>query len=81
MFYAVDWRFFDRNEVGWPVEKSKKEKLQKNGWIVGDLDEYLGLSPAEVAIVEMKTALGADKKELLETLSGWFVADFKPNSV
>ena len=52
------------------MEKSKKEKLQKNGWIVGDLDEYLGLSPAEVAIVEMKTALGADKKELLETLSG-----------
>ena len=39
------------------MEKSKKEKLQKNGWNVGDIDEYLGLSPAEMAIIEMKVAL------------------------
>ena len=51
------------------MEKSKKEKLQKKGWNVGDIDEYLGLSPAEVAIVEMDVALGVDKKELLETFS------------
>ena len=38
-------------------EKAKKEKLQKKGWKVGDIDEYFGLSPAEVAIVEMKVAL------------------------
>lgn len=36
------------------MEKAKKEKLQKKGWKVGDVDEYLGLSPAEMAIVEMK---------------------------
>ena len=51
------------------MEKSKKEKLQKKGWKVGDIDEYLGLSPAEVAIVEMKDPLGADKQKLPKTLS------------
>ena len=39
------------------MEMAKKEKLQKKGWKVGDIDEYLGLSPAEMAIVEMKAAL------------------------
>ena len=39
------------------MEKRKKEKLEKNGWKVGDVDEFLGLSPAEMAIVEMKVAL------------------------
>jgi len=39
------------------MEKAKKEKLQKKGWKVGDVDEFLGLSPAEMAIVEMKVAL------------------------
>ncbi len=38
------------------MEKAKKEKLQKKGWKVGDVDEFLGLSPAEMAIVEMKVA-------------------------
>ena len=39
------------------MEKRKKEKLEKNGWKVGDVDVFLGLSPAEMAIVEMKVAL------------------------
>ena len=39
------------------MEKAKKEKLQKKGWKVGDVDEFLGLSPAEMAIVELKVAL------------------------
>ena len=39
------------------MEKAKKEKLQKKGWKVGEVDEFLGLSPAEMAIVEMKVAL------------------------
>jgi hypothetical protein len=39
------------------MEKAKKDKLQKKGWKVGDVDEYLGLNPAEMAIVEMKVAL------------------------
>ena len=39
------------------MDKLKKERLQKKGWKVGDVDEFLGLSPAEMAIVEMKVAL------------------------
>jgi len=32
------------------MKKAKKEKLQKKGWKVGDVDEFLGLSPAEMTI-------------------------------
>ena len=39
------------------MEKAKRERLQKKGWKVGDVDEFLGLSPAEMAIVEMKASL------------------------
>jgi hypothetical protein len=39
------------------MEKAKKERLQKKGWKVGDLDEFLALSPAEMAIIEMKVSL------------------------
>ena len=39
------------------MDKLKKEKLQKKGWKVGDVDEFLGLSPAEMVLVEMKVAL------------------------
>ena len=39
------------------MEQAKKEKLQKKGWVVGDVDEFLDLNPAEMAIVEMKVAL------------------------
>ena len=53
------------------MDKLKKERLQKKGWKVGDVDEFLGLSPAEMAIVEMKVALAkalvAKRKSLGET--------------
>lgn len=39
------------------MDKQKKERLEKKGWKVGDVDEFLSLSPAEMAIVEMKVAL------------------------
>ena len=39
------------------MDELKKAKLQKKGWKVGDVDEFLGLNPAEMAIVEMKTSL------------------------
>ena len=39
------------------MDKAKKESLEKKGWKVGDVDEYLGLTPAEMVIVEMKTEL------------------------
>lgn len=39
------------------MDQAKKERLQKKGWVVGDVDEFLELNPAEMAIVEMKVAL------------------------
>ena len=39
------------------MEKTKKERLEKNGWKVGDIDEFLDLNEAEMAIIEMKVAL------------------------
>ena len=53
------------------MDQAKKERLQKKGWVVGDVDEFLELSPAEMAIVEMKVALAkaliAKRKKLGET--------------
>lgn len=36
------------------MDKLKKQKLEKKGWKVGDVDEYLGLSPAEMELVTRK---------------------------
>ena len=53
------------------MDKLKKERLQKKGWIVGEVGDFLGLSPAEMTIVEMKVALAkalvAKRKALGET--------------
>ena len=37
---------------------SKKERLEAAGWKVGSSGEFLGLSPEEVELVEMKLVLG-----------------------
>lgn len=37
------------------MDKLKKEKLEKKGWKVGDVDEYLGLSPAEKELLPKKS--------------------------
>lgn len=39
------------------MEKTKRNKLEVKGWVIGDIDEFLGLDEAEMAIVEMKVAL------------------------
>ena len=39
------------------MEKEKKKRLESKGWTVGDIDEFLGLDKAEMAIIEMKVAL------------------------
>ena len=38
------------------MDKLKKRKLEKKGWKVGDVDEYLGLSPAEMELITKKYA-------------------------
>jgi len=37
------------------MDKLKKRKLEKKGWKVGNVDEYLGLSPAEKELLSKKS--------------------------
>jgi len=39
------------------MNTAKKKRLESAGWKVGTPDEFLGLSPEEAMIVEMKLAL------------------------
>ena len=41
------------------MRKTKRAKLRAHGWAVGSADEFLGLSAAEAAVVELKLALSA----------------------
>lgn len=46
------------------MQAKKREKLATSDWIVGDTDQFLELSPAERAIVEIKLALGDKLREV-----------------
>lgn len=39
------------------MKKSKKEKLERAGWKIGSVQEFLDLSNEEIAFIEMKVAL------------------------
>jgi ribosome-binding protein aMBF1 (putative translation factor) len=39
------------------MRKAKRERLEKRGWKVGTAEEFLGLSPAESAYVELRLRL------------------------
>jgi len=39
------------------MKKSKRAKLEAAGWAVGSVQEFLGLSDAESALIEVKLAL------------------------
>lgn len=41
----------------------KRKKLESKGWKVGSAEEFLGLSPEEVAYIELKHALSTSLKE------------------
>ena len=45
------------------MKKAKRAKLERKGWKIGSVGEFLGLSPEEAAYVEMKLALGEKLKE------------------
>lgn len=45
------------------MKLSKRRKLEKAGWKVGSVDEFLDLSPEESTYVEMKLALSRSLKE------------------
>jgi predicted transcriptional regulator len=46
------------------MQKSKHAKLVKAGWKVGTAAEFLGLTPDEIALVEMKLALADSLRSL-----------------
>jgi DNA-binding XRE family transcriptional regulator len=41
------------------MNKTKRAKLRARGWAVGTAEDFLGLSAAEAAVVELKLALSA----------------------
>jgi DNA-binding XRE family transcriptional regulator len=45
------------------MRKDKKERLERAGWKVGTVREFLGLSKAEEALVELKLTLSRGLKE------------------
>jgi DNA-binding XRE family transcriptional regulator len=45
------------------MNSSKQKKLEKAGWKVGSAAEFLGLSPVEEVLVDVKIALAGEVKE------------------
>jgi DNA-binding XRE family transcriptional regulator len=39
------------------MDKNKQARLEKKGWKVGTVEEFLGLTPDEAAYIELKLAL------------------------
>lgn len=48
------------------MNASKKARLQRDGWAVGDAAEFLNLNPQEAQFVELKLALAAGVRHLRE---------------
>lgn len=46
------------------MDKIKLQKLEAKGWQVGDISDFLELSPEENAFIELKLALSRQLKEL-----------------
>ncbi len=40
------------------MRQSKRKALEAKGWKVGSADDFLGLSEAELALIELKISLG-----------------------
>ena len=49
------------------MKADKQKKLEKAGWRVGSAADFLGLTPAEEAYVEMKLALAQELAEARRT--------------
>jgi DNA-binding XRE family transcriptional regulator len=45
------------------MNKNKRERLRRAGWAVGSVAEFLGLTEAEAALVELKLTLSRRLKE------------------
>lgn len=47
---------------------SKKARLRRDGWIIGDAAEFLELTPQEAQFIELKLALAAGVRQRREEL-------------
>jgi predicted transcriptional regulator len=45
------------------MKKSKRRKLEAAGWTVGSVREFLGLSDADAALIEMKLSLSRSLRD------------------
>jgi hypothetical protein len=45
------------------VKKSKRPKLEAAGWAVGSVQDFLGLSDADAALIELKLALSRSLRD------------------
>lgn len=45
------------------MKKAKQKKLEAKGWKIGSAAEFLGLSPQEIALIEMKLSLSRSLKQ------------------
>ena len=45
------------------MKKAEREKLEAAGWAVGSVKEFLGLSEADAALIEMKLALSRSLRD------------------
>lgn len=45
------------------MRESKQDRLEQKGWKVGTAEEFLGLSPEEVAYIELKLRLSENLRE------------------
>jgi len=43
--------------------ESKRKRLEAQGWKVGDASEFLNLSPAEAAYIDLKVKLGTNLRD------------------
>jgi DNA-binding XRE family transcriptional regulator len=48
------------------MEQAKRERLEAKGWKVGTVAEFLGLTPEESALVEIRVALSRNLRERRE---------------
>ena len=47
------------------MRKSKKERLERKGWKVGTVEEFLDITPEEAAYIELKLRLSDGLRRLL----------------
>lgn len=49
------------------MKQAKRRKLEAKGWKVGNATDFLGLSPEEEALIELKISLSRSLKELRQS--------------